>query len=108
MEPPDTARWKQVRHDEIGRTANRDARLYKFAAPIEIAIRAYVEAVSPPSCAIPRSREEENAPGLSTRRISRSAASGSGMCSSTQSVQIASNELSGNGIAVAEATTKGL
>src|SRR5438034_124355 len=47
-------------------------------------------------------------PGFKTRRISRSARSGSGMCSSTQIVQIASNELSANGIAVAEATTNGL
>src|SRR6059058_4061591 len=47
-------------------------------------------------------------PGFRTRRISRSARSGSGMCSRTQIVQIPSNELSANGIAVAEATTNGL
>src|SRR6476659_1988650 len=38
MEPPDPARRKPVRHDEVRRGAHRDARLNQFSAPVEIAV----------------------------------------------------------------------
>src|SRR5690349_3142698 len=47
-------------------------------------------------------------PGLTTRRISANAFSGSGMCSTTHTVHAASKELSGKGILVADPTTNGL